>query len=111
MRLDPANPMIRVLRMTLGFEAIVFGLAIAVMIQLSDQPPWLAFAATGVVMLLAILAAGTIKRPVGFVLAWLTQLSGIALGVLTYWMYWVGAGFASLFWVIFLLGKRLPVRT
>lgn len=110
MRLDPANPMTRVLRMLLGFEAITFGLAIPGMIMVSERTPGLAFGVTGVVVLLALLAAGTLTRPFGYPLAWAVQLIGIALGVLTPMMYWMGAAFAALWWVTFLLGRRIAER-
>lgn len=107
MRLDPKNPMTRVLRTILGFEAITFGLAIPGMIQVSDRSLAASFGWTVPVILLALLAAGTLARPFGYPLAWLTQAAGMALGVLTPWMFWVGAAFAGLWWVTFVLGKRI----
>lgn len=45
--------------------------------------------------------------PPGYVLGWLTQLVGLALGILTPTMLVVGALFAGLWVLTFVLGKRL----
>ena len=47
------------------------------------------------------------RRPVGYPLGWLTQAAGIALGVLTPWMYGMGAVFALLWVATMVLGRRL----
>lgn len=106
MRLSSGNPMNRALVMVLAFEAIIFGLAIAGMIQVSDVAPGVAAAAGGGSALLAVLAAGTLRRGWWW-LAWLVQLIGIALGAATDMMYWVGGCFALLWVIVFVLGKRI----
>lgn len=110
MRLADGNPMTRTLSMTLIFEAIVFVLAIAGMIQVSEVPVGLALGAGLGAAALAIVAGGTLRRPYGWPLAWLTQVVAIALGLLTPWMYGVGTMFALLFGVEFVLGKRIEAR-
>jgi hypothetical protein len=75
--LSARNPMRNVLLAILIFEVIVFGLAVPVMIFNSDVPPGL------------------------------TQLVGLALGVLTPTMIFIGALFAGLWVLSFVLGKRL----
>lgn len=83
MRLADGNPMTRTLSLTLIFEAIVFVLAIAGMIQVSGVPVGLALGAGLGAAALAIVAGGTLRRPYGWTLAWLTQVVAIALGLLT----------------------------
>ncbi len=106
--LPSGNPMIRVLAAHLGFEVVVFGLAIPGMIQVSGMPVGPAFAAGGGVALLALIAAATLRRgAVGWLLGWLTQVAGIALGLATDMMFWVGGIFAALWLMIFAMGRRL----
>jgi Protein of unknown function (DUF4233) len=107
MTLSPANPMRVVLMSILLFEVIAFGLAVPVMIVLSDVPALTAGLAGGAAALLALVAAGLMRRPVGYPLGWLTQLVAVGLGLLTSAMFLVGAMFLALWLVSFLLGKRL----
>lgn len=110
MRLAEGNPMTRTLALTLIFEVIVFALAIPGMIQVNDVPIGLAASAGGGAALLAGVAGASLRRPFGWPLAWLAQLAGVALGLLTPWMYWVGGGFALLFALEFFLGRRIEAR-
>lgn len=107
MRLGPKNPMKSPLLSILAFEAVVFGLAIAGMIQVDDVPVAVAVAAACVGIVLAIAAAGLLRTAAGYPLAWLTQVYAVGMGVLTPWMYWVGGIFALLWVVSFVLGRRL----
>lgn len=102
--------MTRTLALTLIFEVIVFALAIPGMIQVNDVPIGLAASAGGGAALLAGVAGASLRRPFGWPLAWLAQLAGVALGLLTPWMYWVGGGFALLFALEFFLGRRIEAR-
>lgn len=107
MRLAPRNPMGKVMLSILAFEAIVFGLAIAGMIQVDNVPVPVAVTAATSGMVLAITAAALLRHAVGYLLGWATQLVAVGLGVLTPWMYWVGGMFAVLWVVSFVLGRRL----
>jgi len=107
MTLSPGNPMRVVLLSVLIFEVIIFGLAIPVMIVIGDVPPGVASGFGGGAALLALLAAGTLRRPTGYYIGWLTQLVGIALGFLITSMFVVGVMFAAIWVVSFVLGKRL----
>ena len=107
MRLVPTNPMNRVLMTILIFEAICCGLAIPGMIQVSDVSLSLAFTTGGVALLLCLAAAGTLRRPFGWALAWLAQAACVALGFVVSMMFAVGAMFLLLFVITFVLGKRL----
>ncbi len=107
MRLAASNPMGRVMLSILAFEAIIFGLAIAGMIQVSSLPVPLSFGLGLGAAALALVAAALLRGPVGYPLGWLTQLVGIGLGLATEMMFWVGGMFALLWVVCFLLGRRI----
>ena len=107
--LSTGNPMRVVLMAVLIFEVIVFGLAIPVMIMISNVPAAAAAAFGGGAAVLAILAAGLRSR-VGYILGWAAQLAGLALGFLTSTMFIVGALFAAVWVLSFVLGKRLDSR-
>jgi membrane protein implicated in regulation of membrane protease activity len=47
---------------------------------------------------------------VGYILGWAAQLAGLALGFLTATMFIVGALFAAVWVLSFVLGKRLDSR-
>jgi Protein of unknown function (DUF4233) len=101
----------RVVLMTvLIFEVIVFGLAIPGMIVVSDVPPPAAVGFAGGAALLALLAAGFLRSRAGYILAWVAQLAGLALGFLTTTMFIVGALFAAVWVMSFVMGKRLDSR-
>lgn len=109
--LPVGNPMGRVMMAMLFLQVIAFGLAIPVMIMIHEVSPVVAALAGGGAALLAVLAAALMRRPaVGYPLGWLTQMVGIALGVLTYGMYAVGGMFAALWVVCFVLGRRLEAQ-
>ena len=107
MKLAPTNPMGKVMLSVLIFEAMVFGLAIAGMIQVSAVPVSLAFGLGFGSAVLAVVAAAVLRRPAGYALGWLTQLVAIALGFATSMMFWVGGMFALLWVVCFALGRRI----
>ena len=107
MRLDRQNPMTKVLVATLSFEAVVFALSIAGMIQVSSLPTGTSVAIGAAAAVLALVAAATLRRPLGYPLAWLTQVVGIGLGFATAWMFLVGGIFALLWLVTFVLGRRI----
>jgi hypothetical protein len=108
--LSAGNPMRVVLMTVLIFEVIAFGLAIPVMIFISNVSAVAAAAFGGATALLAILAAGLLRSRVGYILGWIAQLAGIALGLLTTMMFVVGAMFAAVWVLSFALGKRLDSR-
>ncbi len=107
MRLTDGNPMTKTLMLTLIFEVVVYVLAIPGMIQVDDVPLLPAFV-TGIgAALLAGVAAGTLRRPIGWVMAWAAQLACVALGFAVAMMFAVGAMFFVLFLISFILGRRL----
>jgi hypothetical protein len=108
--LPNTNPMRVVLLTVLIFEVIVFGLAVPVMILVSGVAPGVAAVGGGVAALLALAAAGLLRKPVGYLLGWITQPVGILLGLLTPAMYVVGALFAGLWVLSYVLGRRLEAQ-
>ncbi|WP_432558289.1 DUF4233 domain-containing protein [Granulicoccus sp. GXG6511] len=109
--LRPGNPMGKVLMATLIFEAITIGLAVPVMIMVSGVSAGLASAAGGAVALLALVAAGSMRKPrTGYPLGWATQVATLALSFLTIGMLIMGVMFAMLWVVCFILGKRLEAQ-
>jgi hypothetical protein len=105
--LSTGNPMRVVLQTVLIFEVIVFGLAIPVMILISGVPAAAAAGFASGAAVLALLAAGLLRSRVGYMLGWLAQLAGLALGFLTTTMFVVGALFTAVWVMSFLMGKRL----
>ena len=111
MMLKPGNPMGKVMMATLIFEAITIGLSVPVMIMVSDVPAGLASAAGAGAALLAMVAAGNMRKPRGgYPLGWLTQVAALALSFLTIGMLIMGVMFAMLWVVCFVLGKRLEAQ-
>jgi hypothetical protein len=104
------NPMRVVLLSILFFEVVVFALSIPVMILVSDVDPLPAALLGSGAALLSLVAAGLLRKPVGYPLGWVAQLWGILLGLLTPSMFVVGGMFAALWTVSFILGKRLDDR-
>jgi hypothetical protein len=105
------NPMIRVLQVFLLLDVIVFALVIPGMIQVSDRSVAVSVGSGVVAILIAVAAAGTIRRGrLGFALGWLTQLVGLALGFLTPFQFITGGVFALLWITTFVLGKRLATQ-
>lgn len=109
--LSAGNPMRVVLMTVLIFEMIVFGLAIPVMIFVSNVAGAAAAGFGSAAAVLALVAAGLLRSGVGYVLGWLTQLAGLALGLLTSSMFIVGALLAAVWVLAFVLGKRLDSQT
>jgi hypothetical protein len=105
--LSPGNPMRTVLLAILIFEVIVFALAVPVMILVSNVSVGLAAGFGGGAALLALVAAALLRRPAGYLLGWSVQVLGVALGLLTAPMFFVGGMFLALWLLTFVLGKRL----
>lgn len=108
--LSPKNPMRVVLLSVLLFEVVVFALSIPVMILVSHTAPAPAALLGSGSAVLALAAAGLLRKVVGYPIGWVAQLAGILLGFLTPAMFVVGGMFAGLWVVSFVLGKRLDAR-
>ena len=105
--LSSGNPMRSVLLAILSFEVIAFGLAVPVMILVSEVPLGLAVGFGGGAALLALVAAAVLRRTLGYLLGWAVQVLGVLLGFLTPAMFFVGTMFLALWLLSFVLGKRL----
>lgn len=99
--------MAKVLMALLVFQVVVNVLAVPGMVQVSGVPVGTATAAGGGAALLAAVAAGLMRRPIGYPLGWAAQVVSILLGLLTPAMWFMGGLFAFLWIVTFVLGKRL----
>lgn len=111
MTLSAGNPMRSTLMSVLIFQVVVFWLGFAGMIQISDVSVSGAALWTGVASGLALLASFGLRRGWGYWVGWAAQAAGVALGVLTPWMYLMGMIFALIWIMSFVLGKRLDKRT
>ena len=107
MTLSAGNPMRTVLLTLLLFEIIVFALAIPVMVYLSDISGASAGLLGGGAALLALVGAGLLRKPAGYLVGWVTQFAGVALGFVTTSMFAIGGLFLALWVISFVLGKRL----
>lgn len=109
--LNKGNPMGMVLMSVLFFEVIVFGLSIPVMLMVADVPAVTASLAGGGAAVLALIAAMVFRRSdLGYLLGWLAQLAGIALGFLTSAMFALGGLFAALWVISFVMGRRIAAQ-
>lgn len=111
MRLSATNPMRSTLMSVLVFQIIVFWLGFAGMVQVSEVPIGSAALWTGVASALAFVATLGLRKGWGYWFGWMAQAAGVALGVLTPWMYAMGIIFALIWIMSFVLGKRLDRRT
>jgi hypothetical protein len=109
--LSAKNPMRRVLLLTLLFEVVVFGLAVPVMVYVSSVPLDRAVLLGGGAALLALVSAALLRSPIGYVLGFLTQAAGLALGFVTASMFAVGGLFAAIWVLTVVLGRRLDAQT
>lgn len=108
--LSTRNPMRVVLLSTLLFEALLYALAIPVMILVSHTAALPAALCGSAAAVVALAAAGLLRKPAGYPIGWVAQLAGILLGFLTPAMFVVGGMFTALWVVSFVLGKRLDAR-
>ncbi len=92
----------------LVFEAILFVLAIPILVQLADVPTGTAVTVGVVLALLALVTTGLFRRgAAGDVLGWVVQVAFVALGFLTPAFFFVGGLFALLYWGGWALGRKI----
>ena len=108
--LSPKNPMRVVLLSMVLFEVILFALAVPVRILVSHVGALTATLCGGGAALLALVSAGLLRKPTGYLVGWVAQVVGVLLGLLTPAMFVVGLLFAALWTVSFVLGKKLDAR-
>ncbi|WP_307806951.1 DUF4233 domain-containing protein [Naasia sp. SYSU D00057] len=94
----------------LGTEIVVLFLGALVVWGLGALPAGLAFGGGGALILLAIVAVGTLRSRVGIVLGWLVQVALILSGVLLTELYIVGVLFAAMWAYCIIVGGRIDRR-
>ncbi|MFE3453747.1 DUF4233 domain-containing protein [Nonomuraea sp. NPDC059194] len=91
----------------LGMEAIVVALITPVAIQIQGVAVAVAVAVGIGLAVLCVVAAGLLKRPVGYVIGSLVQLLAIATGFLVPMMFFLGAIFAALWITAIFVARRV----
>jgi hypothetical protein len=95
----------------LGMEAIVAGLITPVAISVGGVEPGLAVAAGIGLLVLCVIAAALLKRPVGYVAGSVVQVLAIATGFLVPTMFFLGAIFAALWITAIIVARRVEGAT
>lgn len=111
MRLSAGSPFKSVMMSVLIFEVIVFWLAFAGMIQVSDVSVGQGVLWVGIASGLAVIAIAGLRKGWGYYFGWAAQVAAVGLGLLTPWMYAMGIIFALIWIMSFVLGKRLEKPT
>lgn len=101
--------MARAMMATLFMQLIAFGLAIPVLIKLSGVSTWTAVLAAGGTALLCLVSGGLMRRPIGYLLGWLTQLAALATGLVDPMMFVVALIFVVVYVLAFGLGKKIDI--
>jgi hypothetical protein len=91
----------------LGLQAVVLFLVGLVMTGLTDVGFATAFGIGLGLAVLCVVAAGMLRRPVGYWLGWVVQGLSIALGLVVPMMFFLGVVFASLWAGAYHLGGQI----
>ncbi|GGT09328.1 DUF4233 domain-containing protein [Nonomuraea spiralis] len=91
----------------LGMEAIVAGLITPVAITVGGIAPVLAVSVGIGLAVLCVVAAGLLKRPIGYVAGSVIQVMAIATGFLVPTMFFLGAIFAALWITAIIVARRV----
>lgn len=91
----------------LGFELLVVFLGALVLFGLGSLPAAVALGGGAVVVVLMIVAMGTLQSPVGIVLGWFVQLVVVAAGFLVPAFFIVGAIFTAMWAYCMIAGARI----
>ncbi|MFI6994683.1 DUF4233 domain-containing protein [Nonomuraea wenchangensis] len=95
----------------LGMEAIVAGLITPVAIVVGKVQPALAVTVGIGLAVLCVVAAGLLKKPVGYLLGSVVQVLAIASGFLVTSMFFLGAIFAALWITAIMVARRVEGAT
>lgn len=90
----------------LTMEALVIGFALLIAKDLSANSSIPAGLIGGMVALLAIVAAGMLKKRIGWWLGWIVQGGTIALGIAVPMMYLLGVLFTGLWVAAIVVGRK-----
>ncbi|MGW4475792.1 DUF4233 domain-containing protein [Nonomuraea sp. NPDC004354] len=91
----------------LGMQAIVVALITPVAIKIQQIPVAVAVTVGIGLAVLCVVAAGLLKRPVGYVIGSLVQVLAIATGFLVPMMFFLGAIFAALWITAIFVARRV----
>jgi hypothetical protein len=91
----------------LGLEAVVLFLTGVVSIGMTDLGAGRALGLGAGLAVLCLVAAGLLRRRVGYPLGWLVQVVALALGFVIPTMFFLGAVFAALWAAAYFLGRRI----
>ena len=91
----------------LVLQAVVLFLTGVVLIGLSDIGATVALSIGGGLALACFVAAGMLRRPVGYALGWAIQVVSIGLGFVVPVMFFLGLVFGALWWGAYALGTRI----
>jgi Protein of unknown function (DUF4233) len=94
----------------LGVEIVVVFLGALALWGLGALPPGLAFGGGGALIVLALVAAGTLRSVVGLILGSLVQVALIASGLMLTELYIVGVLFAAMWAYCIIVGGRIDRR-
>ena len=94
---------------TLILEAIMLSLTAPVLIAVADVDTAVALGVGLGLALLAVVAAGTLRSPGGYLLGHLVQVGALALGFLLLSMVVLGLVFTALWVTSYLLGQRIDL--
>jgi hypothetical protein len=91
----------------LGFELIVVFLGALVLFGLQSLPAAVALGGGAVLVVLMLIALGTLRSSVGIVLGWFVQLVVVAAGFLVPAFFIVGAIFTAMWAYCMIVGARI----
>lgn len=91
----------------LGFELIVVFLGALVLFGLQSLPAAVALGGGAVLVVLVLIALGTLRSSVGIVLGWFVQLVVVAAGFLVPAFFIVGAIFTAMWAYCMIVGARI----
>ncbi len=92
-------------------EALVVGFATLVAKDLADVTRTQALTAGGALALLCVLAAGSLRSRVGYLVGWLVQLLLVASALWVPVMLFIGLAFAALWVVALVQGSKADALT
>lgn len=91
----------------LGLQAVVLFLTTPVLLSLTDVGTVAALVIGLGLTVLCIVAAGLMRKPIGFALGWAVQVLSVALGFMITAMFALGAVFLALYGGAYFLGARI----
>lgn len=92
---------------TLGLQSVVLFLTALVLVALTDVGSAAGWSIGIGLAVLALLAAGSLRRPFGYWLGHLTQVLAIGLGLVIPVMFFLGGVFAALWILALVLGRHV----